>query len=124
MFDPSAYQGPTYGSIGNESGNNTLLGCWDKTVDLSISRNIAMGGHRQLQFRLDIFNVFNTVVFNARQNVIQYTSPAANTTVTNPQYNADGSLNTARLTPANAGAGAATGAQAMRSMQAQLRFYF
>jgi hypothetical protein len=124
MFNPAAFQGPTYGSIGNESGVNVLDGCWDKTVDLSISRNIGMGGHRQLQFRLDAFNLFNAVIFNARQNTIQYTSPAAPTTVTNNQYNSDGSLNQARLTPANAGAGAATGAQSMRSLQAQVRFYF
>jgi hypothetical protein len=124
MFNANAYQGPTYSSIGNESGTNLLSGCWDHTVDLSISRNIALGGHRQLQFRLDLFNVFNAVVYNARQSTIQYSSPAASTTVTNNQYLADGSLNQARLTPANAGAGAASGAQAMRSLQAQLRFYF
>jgi hypothetical protein len=124
QFNPAAFQGPTYYSTGYESGNNILAGCWDKTVDLSLSRNIALGGHRQLQFRMDFFNLFNAVVYNARQTTIQYTTPAAPTTVTNNQYNADGSLNQARLTPANAGAGAATGAQAMRSLQAQLRFYF
>ena len=43
-------------------------GCWDKTVDLSVSRNIALGGKRQVQFRLDVFNVFNAVVFNARRH--------------------------------------------------------
>ena len=78
----------------------------------------------QLQFRLDIFNAFNSVVINARNTTIQYNNPAAATTITNNQYNADGSLNTARLTPATAGAGAATGAQAMRSMQMQIRFRF
>jgi hypothetical protein len=45
-------------------------------------------------------------------------------TIRNNQYNPDDSLNTARLTPANAGAGAATGAQAMRTIQMQLRFMF
>ena len=124
QFNPNAYQGPTYDSLGNESGTNMLSGCWDKTMDLSISRNIALGGNRQVQFRLDVFNVFNAVVFNARNMTINYANPAAATTVLNNQYNADGSLNAARLKPANAGAGAATGAQAMRSLQAQLRFYF
>ncbi len=77
-----------------------------------------------MQFRLDIFNAFNSVVINARNTTIQYNNPSAATTITNNQYNADGSLNTARLTPATAGAGAATGAQAMRSMQMQIRFRF
>jgi hypothetical protein len=68
--------------------------------------------------------VFNAVIINARSTAIQYSSPAAPTTVTNNQYTADGTLNTARLKPSNAGAGAATGAQAMRTMQAQIRFTF
>ena len=77
-----------------------------------------------MTFRLDGFNAFNTVVINARQTSIQYGGPANPATVTNSRSNADGSINTARLTPATAGAGAATGAQAMRTMQAQFRLPF
>jgi hypothetical protein len=55
---------------------------------------------------------------------MQLNNPAAPTTVTNNQYNADGTLNPARLTPQNAGFGAATGAQAMRTAQVQVRFQF
>jgi len=47
-----------------------------------------------------------------------------NLTVSNPQYDASGNLVQTRLQPQNAGFGAATGAQAMRSMQAQIRFEF
>jgi hypothetical protein len=83
-----------------------------------------VGGSRQLQFRVDLFNVFNSVVINARQTTINYNNPAAGTTITNNQFNADGSLNPSRLTPATAGAGAATAAQAMRAVQMQLRFTF
>ena len=36
----------------------------------------------------------------------------------------DGSLDATRLTPRNAGFGAATGAQAMRNTQVQIRFQF
>ncbi len=124
QFNTAGFQGPTYSSIGNESGTNLLNGCSDHTMDLSVARDINAGGNRRLQFRLDMFNVFNAVVINARSTAIQYSSPAAPTTVTNNQYNADGTLNTARLKPSNAGAGAATGAQAMRTMQAQIRFSF
>jgi hypothetical protein len=47
-----------------------------------------------------------------------------NLTVVNNQYNADGTLNQSRAKPNNAGFGAATGAQAMRNVQLQLRFQF
>jgi hypothetical protein len=124
QFNAAAFQGPTYGSVGNESGSNLLNGCNDHTLDLSIARNINVGGTRQVQFRLDAFNVFNAIVINARQQLIQYNSPSDPTTIRNNQYNADGTINTARLTPQTAGAGAATAAQAMRSLQLQLRFTF
>ncbi len=124
QFNAGAFAGPTYSSLGDESGANLLNGCWDKTTDLAIARNIRIGGSRQLQFRLDLFNAFNAAVINARNTTIQYNNPSAATTITNNQYLADGSVNPARLTPATAGAGAATGAQGMRSVQMQIRFTF
>ena len=124
QFNANAFAGPTYNSLGDESGANLLNGCWDKTTDFAIQRDIRVGGSRVVQFRLDIFNAFNAVVINARNTTIQYNNPSAATTITNNQFNADGTVNPARLTPATAGAGAATGAQAMRSMQMQIRFRF
>jgi hypothetical protein len=123
QFNTAAVTGPTYGSVGLESGRNLLRGCPDKTVDLAIARNIRLGGARQLQFRLDVFNAFNTVVINGRQTQIQYNSPT-DLTIRNAQYLADGSLNPDRLTPRTAGFGAATSAQAMRNLQLQIRFQF
>jgi hypothetical protein len=123
QFNTAAVTGPTYGSVGLESGRNLLRGCPDKTVDLAIQRSIRMGGARQLQFRLDVFNAFNTVVINGRNTTIQYNSPT-DLTVRNAQYLADGSLNPDRLTPRTAGFGAATSAQNMRNLQLQIRFQF
>jgi hypothetical protein len=123
QFNTAAVTGPTYGSVGLVSGRNLLRGCADKTVDLAIARNIRLGGARQLQFRLDVFNAFNAVVINNRQTQIQYNSPT-DLTVRNPQYLADGSLNPDRLTPRTAGFGAATSAQNMRNLQLQVRFQF
>jgi hypothetical protein len=116
-------QGPGYHSTGLESGRNILRGCADHTVDLAVARNIRLGGARNLQFRLDVFNAFNAVVINNRQTQIQYNSPT-DLTVRNPQYLADGSLNPDRLTPRTAGFGAATSAQNMRNLQLQVRFQF
>jgi hypothetical protein len=124
QFNAAAFAGPLYGSIGDESGRNLLVGCADHTTDLSIARNVRLGSNRQFQFRIDMFNAFNTVVINARSTTLTYASPATPTTITNNQYNADGTLNGARLRPVNAGAGAATGAQAMRTVQVQFRFMF
>ena len=123
QFNTASVTGPTYNSVGLESGRNILGGCPDKTVDMAIARNIRLGGNRTFQFRLDIFNVFNTVVINNRERNVTFVSPT-NLTIVNSQTNADGSLNQARLTPRNAGFGAATGAQNMRNMQVQIRFGF
>jgi hypothetical protein len=124
-FDVTAFQGPTYGSTGNESGSSLLTGCFNNTVDLAIRRSFRLfSERRRFDFRLDAFNIFNTVVINAYQTTMQLNSPANPKGITNSQFNADGSLNAARLTPQNAGFGAATGAQPMRSLQAQFRFTF
>ena len=123
QFNIAAFAAPSTGSLGLESGRNYLRGCADHTVDLAISRNIKLGAGRLVQFRLDMFNALNTVVFNARQSQLQLNSPT-DLTVRNPQYTADGSLNQARLKPTDAGFGAVSGAQAMRTMQAQIRFQF
>jgi len=123
QFNWKAVTGPGYGSNGLESGRNLLRGCADHTVDASIVRSIKVGGARQLQFRLDMFNAFNTVIINGRQTQIQYNSPT-DLTLRNPQFNADGSLNQARLAPKDAGFGAATGAQNMRNLQLTVRFQF
>ena len=124
QFNTAAFSGPTYDSIGNESGANLLRGCALHIMDLSINRTIRVGGNRNVQIRVDLFNAFNSVIYNAVQFTEQLNSPATPTTVTNNQYLADGTLNPARLQPQTAGFGAATGAQAMRTAQVQVRFQF
>ena len=123
QFNRNAVTGPGYGSTGLESGRNIMRGCADHTTDLSIVRSIKLGGARQAQFRLDMFNAFNTVVINARQTQVQYNSPT-DLTLRNSQFLADGSVDPSRLKPNNAGFGAATGAQNMRNLQLTVRFQF
>ncbi len=123
QFNTAAVTGPQYGSVGLESGRFLLGGCPDHTVDLAVARNIRLGGNRNVQFRLDIFNAFNTVIYNARERNVIYRSPT-DLTIVNSQYLPDGSLDPTRLTPRTAGFGAATGAQPLRNMQLQLRFQF
>jgi hypothetical protein len=123
QFNTDAFSGPVSPSLGLESGRNYLVGCGDRTVDLAIARNFKLGGNRQAQIRLEAFNAFDTVIYSSRVTGVQYNSPT-DQTVRNPQYNADGTLVSTRLTPANAGFGAVNGAQALRSLQLQLRFAF
>jgi hypothetical protein len=123
QFDAGAFAGPTYGSLGLESGRNYLSGCPDKTIDFAIARNFRLGGARNAQFRIDMFNAFNSVIYDRVVTELQLTNPTSQT-VRNNQYNADGSLNQARLAPRNAGFGAANRALDMRRIQLQLRFQF
>jgi hypothetical protein len=98
-------------------------GCNDHTMDLALARNFKLGHERQFQVRLDAFNAFNAVVYNARSATLQLNSPT-DQTVRNSQFLADGTVDPTKLTPRTAGFGAVTGAQAMRTMQLQLRFSF
>jgi hypothetical protein len=90
-----------------------------------------------------MFNAFNAVVYNGRSTTIQFNSPT-DLTIRNPQYvlnpgdttlapgvvpttlnsGVPGTSNTGRLLTTNAGFGAVTGAQAMRSLQLNARFAF
>jgi hypothetical protein len=123
QFNTKAVSGPQYGSVGLESGRFILGGCPDHTIDMALAKNFRVGGSRSLQFRLDIFNLFNTVIYNDRQRDVTFRSPT-DLTIVNSQYLPDGSLDPARLTPRTAGFGAATGAQPLRNMQLQIRFGF
>ena len=109
--------------MGLESGRNLMIGCPTKVIDISMARNIRMGGGRELRFQVDAFNAFNTVIYNNRQSQIQFNSPT-DLTIRNSQTREDGSLDPNRLTPRNAGFGAATGAANLRNFQAMIRFSF
>jgi hypothetical protein len=106
QFNTAAVAGPTYNSVGLESGRNVLVGCPDHTTDLAIARNIRLGGGRQVQLRVDAFNAFNTAIITGRNTSINYNSPT-DQTVRNSQYLADGTVDPNRLLPRNAGFGAA-----------------
>jgi hypothetical protein len=80
-------------------------------------------GVMALLLRADLFNAFNTVIFSNRNTTINFTSPT-DQTITNPQYNADGTLVQTRLLPNNTGFGAVSSANTLRSVQAQFRFSF
>lgn len=83
------------------------------------------GGEKyNIELRADVFNLRNMVVINGRIGGAQFASPTSATTLINNQYSADGTVNAARLTPRNAGFGAANSAQSLRTLQLQLRLRF
>jgi hypothetical protein len=125
QFDATKVQGPAYGSVGLESGRNYLRGCMNRNIDFSLVRRIRIpGGEKyQLELRADVFNAGNWTVITGRNTSAQFNNPTS-MTLANNQYNADGSLNASRLTPRNAGFGAANAAQNMRNIQLQVHLRF
>ncbi len=119
----AAFAGPTYNSNGMESGRNYMRSCWTSIWDLSLARNIRLGGKRSVQFRAEAYNAFNQFFVTGRSTTVQYNDPISQTVVNN-QYNSDGTLNQSRLKPSSAGFGAASGWNAARTVQLYLRFSF
>ena len=124
QFNTAAFQGPLVGSIGLESGNGYLFGCFQRVLDLAIARNIRLGGNRTLQLRVDMFNAFNEGRVTGRNTTLQLSSPADPVTPLNLPFDANGNLLPNRVRPNQAGFGAVTGYQAPRTIQAYIRFAF
>ncbi|CAN5877129.1 hypothetical protein BH24ACI4_BH24ACI4_21100 [soil metagenome] len=124
QFNTAAFQGPLVGSVGLESGTGYLFGCFQSVFDLAIARNIRLGGNRNLQLRVDMFNAFNEARITGRATQLQLTSPADPVTPLNLPFDANGNLLPNRVRPNQAGFGAITGYQTPRTIQAYIRFGF
>jgi hypothetical protein len=61
-FDPAAFAPPEAGFYGNLP-RNTLIGPGLATTDVSISKRVAVGQGANLQFRAEVFNLFNRANF-------------------------------------------------------------
>jgi len=123
QFNTNVFSGPVPGSVGLESGQNYMVGCFQRILDLAIARNFRLGGSRVVQLRLEMFNAMNSVIFTNRNATINFQTPT-DQTITNPQFDALGNVLPNRVRPADAGFGAATAAADLRSMQLQIRFQF
>jgi hypothetical protein len=123
QFNTAAVAGPDYYSVGLDSGRNAMRGCMQRDLDLSLARNIRVGGGRSVQVRMDAFNAFNIVNYTGRQGELQLTNPTAKG-IRNSQYLADGSIDPTRVTPQTAGFGAVTSAGNMRTVRLTFRFSF
>lgn len=124
QFNTAAFAGPLPGSVGLESGNDYLRGCFVSQLDLALARTIRLPGRTSAQVRLDLFNVFNQAAVTNRNTTVQFASPSTPTTPTNLPFDANGNVIDARSRPRGAGFGVATGFQVPRSAQLQLRISF
>jgi hypothetical protein len=59
-FNTAAFQTNAPGTFGN-SGRNTLRGRGFASVDFGVIRNVRFAGRHRLQFRTEVFNLFNRV---------------------------------------------------------------
>ena len=124
QFNTSAFQGPLVGSVGLESGNNDVKGCFQSVLDLSIARNIRLPRGRLVQLRVEMFNAPNAAIVTGRNTTMNLANPNDPITITNLPFDANGNLIDSRSRPRDAGFGVATGYMAPRTVQAQIRFQF
>jgi len=125
QFNTAAFSGPVPGSLGLESGNGYLRGCFISQMDVSLAREIRLGvGSSSVQLRLDVFNLFNQAAVTNRNTTMQMANPATNTVITNLPFDARGNVIDSRARPRGAGFGVATNYQDPRTMQLQVRFSF
>jgi hypothetical protein len=124
QFNTAAFQGPLTNSNGLESPAGYMKGCFQSVLDLAIARNIHVGGSRNLQLRVEMFNAPNSAIVTNRNNSMTLASPGDPVTITNLPYDANGNLVDSRSRPRGAGFGVATNYQAPRSVQWLIRFSF
>jgi hypothetical protein len=73
-FNPNAFIAPATGTYGN-LGRDTLIGPGLRTVDFSATKKTAITERLVLQFRAELFNIFNSVNFST-PNALVFTSAA------------------------------------------------
>ncbi len=124
QFDTVAFAGPQTGSVGLESGPDYLRGCFQNSLNMSISRNIRMERGLGIQLRVDMFNAPNLSTITGRNTTAQYANPSTASTPTNLPFDSAGNLISTGSLPKNAGLGVANGYMSPRTIQAQVKFTF
>jgi hypothetical protein len=116
-FNPRAFSVPAIGSVGN-AGVNIMYGPGFINHDLTVARKIPLGESRELQLKVEAFNVLNHVQFtgvNAGFNFAPCTVGSTSDCIATP---AGGYRNT------NANIGALTGERGPRILSLEMRFQF
>jgi hypothetical protein len=67
-FNTACFSIPELGQLGN-APRRLFYGPGTVNTDLTVMRNVKLGDGRQLQFRFEVFNVFNTAQFSGAGSV-------------------------------------------------------
>ena len=103
---------------------NLKLGDRAVAIGYPEMRNIRLGGNRNVQLRVEMFNAPNAAIITNRNTTLNLNNPTDPVTATNLPYDANGNVIAARSLPRGAGFGVATAYQDPRTVQAQVRFSF
>ena len=68
-FNPAAFADPAQGTYGNEK-RNEFYGPPTHQIDFSVFKNFAITEHVTVQFRAEIFNIFNFVNYSGPANCV------------------------------------------------------
>ena len=80
----NAFQLQAPGQFG-DSGRNSLRGPHTNVFDFALLKDFALRENKTVQFRWEIFNLFNTPQFGPPNNVVGVANTGAISTVVNPQ---------------------------------------
>jgi hypothetical protein len=117
QFNTSVFAAPSSGSVGLETPRVYMNLPPTNNLDLSISKNLPLGGKRKFEIRLDMFNALNTVQFSGVNTTANFASMGS-TTITNLPYDSTGKL--VNMT----GFGTVNGVRNPRQLQLMTRFQF
>ena len=82
FLNPAAFAQPAPGTFGNLE-RNSIHGPNFHQVDFVASKHVPIGGIRNLEFRVEVFNVFNTANFASPAGTLPLVLPASSTTEAN-----------------------------------------
>lgn len=112
QFDPAAFQAPSVGSRGLESGRNYMTNAAINNWDLSLSKRLYFWEKMRIEARLDAFNALNHTQIAGVNATATFDAPGS-TTITNLASETN-----------RTGFGAATSFRPNRTLQWMLRFEF
>ena len=82
LFAPAAFATPAPGTFGNLE-RNAIHGPGFKQVDVFFAKHFGLGGGANIEFRGEVFNVFNTVNFANPIGILPQAIPASTLTEAN-----------------------------------------
>src|SRR6185437_8221893 len=77
-FNPAAFKVPAVGTLGN-AGVNIMYGPAYINHDVTLNRKVALGEKRELQLKVEAFNVLNHLQFTGVNNSFTFNAAGVNT---------------------------------------------